>query len=197
MKKLSQISDKISDDNYSYTGKGAFESIVTKYKDEIVLWLEDLIPLQKQIEFLDEKEDVEFQKRNYTRILTKLLPAEYTEFVSLNILLRDLTFIKEFYLSEESLIDIYDKLVLNKYLKYPGKSEKYVEFNIFEEFVTIYKNELNINNLDLIQNDKKEEKIFIDKPQIEDIKEEDLNMTENLEEKKEKTNWTNLLLGKK
>ena len=128
MKKLSQISDKIKDDNFSYTGKGSFESIFNKNKKEIIVWLEELIPLQKQIELLYEKESIEFQKRNYTRILTKFLPKEYTEFVSLNILLRDLDGIKEVFIDNKNIVNIYNKLVLNRYLNYPGKSENFVEF---------------------------------------------------------------------
>ena len=41
--------------------------------------------LKNQINSLIELENIEFQKRNYTRILTKVFPEEYKEFVSLNL----------------------------------------------------------------------------------------------------------------
>lgn len=188
MKKLSIISDKIKDDTFSYTGKGSFETVFNKNKDEIILWLEELIPLQKQIELLYEKENIEFQKRNYTRILTKYLNDEYQEFVSVNILLRDLEFIKKYYNENQDLIELYNSLILNKHLKYPGKSEKYVEFDIFKEFVLTYSDDLEISNITIIKDEKHI-----------DIKtnEEQIAANEIIVQKEEKTNWTDLLLGKK
>ncbi len=207
MKKLSTISDQIKNNTYSYTGKGSFESIVNKNKELIVKWLEELVPLQKQIDLLLELEDIEFQKRNYTRILTKVFPQEYKEFVSLNILVRDANIVAQYYNEEYNITLLYDKLLKDKYLKYPGKYEKYVEFNIFQKFVMMYRDEL-ISSLDqenqttaTYKNEKKlsentmkpidkEEKVS---DEIDNVKKE----TKEKDDTKEKdTNWTQLLLGK-
>jgi len=142
MKKLSIISNQIKNNTFSYTGKGSFEAIVNNNKDQIIEWLEDLMPLQKQIDTLSEQENIEFQKRNYTRILTKLLPEEYKEFVSVNILVRDANIIAKYYDDEYNVTILYEQLVEDKYLKYPGKYEKYVEYNIFQRFVMMYKDDL-------------------------------------------------------
>jgi len=142
MKKLSTISNQIKNNTYSYTGKGSFEAIVNKNKELILGWLEELIPLQNQIDLLTELEELEFQKRNYTRILTKIFPDEYKEFVSLNILVRDANILAQYYNEEYNITILYDNLIKDKYLKYPGKYEKYVEFNIFQKFVMMYRDEL-------------------------------------------------------
>jgi len=147
MKKLSTISNQIKNNTYSYTGKGSFEAIVNKNKELILGWLEELIPLQNQIDLLTELEEIEFQKRNYTRILTKIFPDEYKEFVSLNILVRDANILAQYYNEEYNITMLYDNLLKDKYLKYPGKYEKYVEFNIFQKFVMMYRDEL-ITSLD-------------------------------------------------
>ena len=63
MKKLSQISNQIKNNTYSYTDKGSFESVVNDNKADIIVWLEELIPLQKQMQFLNDKANVTFQKR--------------------------------------------------------------------------------------------------------------------------------------
>jgi hypothetical protein len=181
MKKLSKISNQIKDNTFSYTGKGAFEAIVKKYKDTIVLWLEDLVPLQEQIDNLFDLTSVQFQKRNYTRILSKFIPDEYKQFVELNILVRDAQLVAQYYNNDLNLQNVYSSLVSNKYLKYPGKYDKYVEFDIFQKFVMIYKDEL----LDVAGTVQEKNDIAIpEKVMIE-------------ESKDEKTNWTNLLLGKK
>ena len=111
-------------------------------------------------------------------------------------------------------------LSMTKYLKYPGKYEKYVEFNIFQKFVMMYRDEL-ISSLDndnqTVQTPKKEQIkqpevtqvtpevqtaiLEEEKPHIEsDDKTLPLLSEEELEEandKKDKdTNWTQLLLGK-
>jgi hypothetical protein len=183
MKKLSRISDQIKNNTYSYTGKGSFESIVNDNKENIINWLEELIPLQKQMNYLNNKANVNFKKRNYTRILTKICPNEYKEFASLNILIRDASSISKFYDNNIDLIMIYNNLIQNKYLKYPGKYNIYVDFKIFEKFVFIYKDELNI--------DIKFKKV----KEIDD--KDELNIENNQEGPIEKkTNWTNLLLGK-
>lgn len=198
MKKLSIISDQIKNNTYSYTGKGSFEALVKEHKDSILDWLEELIPLQQQIEQLNELSGLEFQKRNYTRILTKLYPDEYTQFVSLNILVRDASIISSYYNNDYDLTSIYNKLISNKYLKYPGKYEKYVEFNIFQKFVILYRDDL----VSMEQNDHQviddTEKEKIVAPVIEQ-KEEQLTVNKNTQNKNDTekdTNWTNLLLGK-
>lgn len=145
MKKLSVISNQIKNNTYSYTGKGSFEAIVNNNKDLIIDWLEDLMPLQKQIDTLSQQENIEFQKRNYTRILTKLLPDQYKEFVSVNILARDASIIAKYYDDEYNVTILYEQLIKDKYLKYPGKYEKYVEYNIFQRFVMMYKDDLAVS----------------------------------------------------
>jgi len=206
MKKLSIISNQIKNNTYSYTGKGSFEAIVNKNKELILGWLEELIPLQKQMELLLELEELEFQKRNYTRILTKVFPDEYKEFVSLNILVRDANIVAQYYNEEYNITILYDNLINDKYLKYPGKYEKYVEFNIFQKFVMMYRDEL-ISSLDQenqtvgIHKEGTTDKRFseIVKPEIKKIEQEKIEDTEEKEkqDKKDKdTNWTQLLLGK-
>jgi len=202
MKKLSTISNQIKNNTYSYTGKGSFEAIVNKNKDQVLGWLEDLVPLQKQIEMLKDISGLEFQKRNYTRILTKLFPDEYTEFVSLNILVRDAHAIAQYYDEEYNVTILYNNLIENKFLKYPGKYDKYVSYTIFQKFVMMYREDL-MKSLD---QDEVKEDPFIDK-NIEQISEiEAIENNATIEEKddsiKEKplkqkeTNWTNLLLGR-
>ena len=225
MKKLSNISNQIKNNTYSYTGKGSFEAIVNKNKELILGWLEELIPLQNQIDLLSELEEIEFQKRNYTRILTKIFPEEYKEFVSLNILVRDANILAQYYNEEYNITMLYDNLIKDKYLKYPGKYEKYVEFNIFQKFVMMYRDEL-ITSLSSEhqtiashKNSKKEEikitadsiKVTKDTNEEKNIKNEvtqnvtqDIIEDKNLEkddieeenQKDKDTNWTQLLLGK-
>jgi hypothetical protein len=209
MKKLSIISNQIKNNTYSYTGKGSFEAIVNQNKDKILAWLEDLIPLQKQIEMLKDLADLDFQKRNYTRILTKLFPDEYTEFVSLNILVRDAHAIAQHYDEEYNVTILYNNLIEHKYLKYPGKYDKYVSYNIFQKFVMMYREDLmkSLDNDD-VKEDKNDfvEEVSEIEEYIEDIEEyvED-EPTKPIEEeqpqivdpnKPKETNWTNLLLGR-
>ena len=206
MKKLSIISNQIKNNTYSYTGKGSFEAIVNNNKDLILSWLEELIPLQNQINLLFEQEGIEFQKRNYTRILTKVFPDEYKEFVSLNILVRDANILAQYYNKEYNITMLYDNLIHDKYLKYPGKYEKYVEFNIFQKFVMMYRDELisslNTNNQTIQTAKHTSQKEEVTKEEIEFINsltEEEIKELENEEQKNKKdkdTNWTQLLLGK-
>ncbi len=198
MKRLPKISNQIKNNTYSYTGKGAFEEIANKYKEEIINWLEDLVPLQKQIEYLHSKENVDFQKRNYTRILSKLLPNEYNEFVSLNILIRDSSVIATHYQKELDLAKLYKYLVSNKYLKYLGKYDRYVEFEIFQKFIIMYKEDLifSLKDSKQIQNNEiknKEHTATIQKK--EEISQDEIQKNEKIKSKKN-TNWTNLLLGR-
>ena len=196
MKKLTNISNQIKSNTYSYTGKGAFEAVVNSFKDEIITWLEELVPLQQQIEYLKIKSNLEFQKRNYTRILTKILPEQYTEFVSVNILVRDANVIASYYHKEFNLTLLYDILLKNNYLKYPGKYKKYVEFNIFQKFIMMYRNDL----LESLENNNKEEvqeqEIVVSKSTKENT---EIETKEPIEEKippKTDTNWLNLLVGR-
>ena len=205
MKKLSIISNQIKNNTYSYTGKGSFEAIVNKNKELILGWLEELIPLQNQIDLLIELEEIEFQKRNYTRILTKIFPEQYTEFVSLNILVRDANILAQYYNEEYNITILYDNLIKDKYLKYPGKYERYVEFNVFQKFVMMYRDEL-ISSLEgehqTLQTHKQESKNSIVEPTTETKTNEEqiieeIALEEKVQDTKEKdTNWTNLLLGK-
>ncbi len=226
MKKLSTISNQIKNNTYSYTGKGSFEAIVNKNKELILGWLEELIPLQNQIDLLSELEEIEFQKRNYTRILTKIFPEEYKEFVSLNILVRDANILAQYYNEEYNITMLYDNLIKDKYLKYPGKYEKYVEFNIFQKFVMMYRDELitslnsehqtivthkheNTNNniptedetIEIEQDNNIEEKDTVEKVKTDEEKEKekeelDIEEKEKQDKKDKDTNWTQLLLGK-
>lgn len=205
MKKLSIISNQIKNNTYSYTGKGSFEAVVNNNNELILNWLEELIPLQKQIENLNEKENIDFQKRNYTRILTKVFPEEYKEFVSLNILVRDSHIIGQYYRDEFSVTILYDKLLKDKYLKYPGKYDKYVEFDLFQKFLMMYRDELISNNTSddvAIERVTKVEEPIVEKEiitqnieEVQDIPKEEIEEQEEVVVKKE-TNWTNLLLGK-
>lgn len=211
MKKLSNISNQIKNNTFSYTGKGGFEALANKYKDQIVIWLEELIPLQTQINNILEIEGIEIQKRNYTRILTKIVPNEYKEFVSVNILVRDASTIAQYYDEDYNLSTVYNKLIQNRYLKYPGKYEKFVEFGTFQKFVMLYRDDLissvsdDSNNNTYTENLNNQTTEIIDE-EIEEI--DDINTIvtdivhdETIEETKKKeikpeTNWTNLLLGK-
>lgn len=208
MKKLSIISNQIKNNTYSYTGKGSFEAVVTQHKDKIIDWLENLIPLQRQIEMLKDLEGLEFQKRNYTRILTKLFPDEYTEFVSVNILVRDAHTIAQYYDEEYNVTILYNNLINDKFLKYPGKYDKYVSYGIFQKFVMMYRDDLK-NSLE--NSGMKKQTSMVGEEEIETAP-----LTQNLQELDEKkevvaqeevtkvdesqkpkeTNWTNLLLGR-
>ncbi len=197
MKKIANISQKLQNNNFSYTGKGGFEAIVNKHKKDILQWLEELIPLQQQLEFLYEKENVEFQKRNYIRILTKYFPKEYKEFVNINILLRDSKAIKQSYLQQQDVTNLYNILVTNNYLKYPGRNENFVDFDIFEEFIKVYKDELQI---DYISNENlKSQQISKTKntPTPQQEEEQLIRSEEDTKKDKEENYWTNLLLGKR
>lgn len=223
MKKLSIISNQIKNNTYSYTGKGSFEAIVNKHKDKVLSWLEDLIPLQRQIEMLADLEDINFQKRNYTRILTKIFPEEYKEFVCVNILVRDANVIAQYYDDEYNVTILYDNLLKDKYLKYPGKYDKYVEFNIFQKFIMTYREDL-MKSLEtqnqttttkpLPKIDEEKEELHLTQPSLieeeEPVKEESKKETkskkkskkddeyqeESSKADKKDTNWTQLLLGK-
>ena len=133
-----------------------------------------------------------FKKENYTRILTKLLPDEYKEFVSLNILVRDASHIAQFYKEESNLKALYNNLITKKYLKYPGKYELYVDFIIFQKFVMVYRDDLSIN-LDSHNLEEESNKQNLEQPTSEKLEE----VKEEPKETSKETNWTNLLLGRK
>jgi len=220
MKKLSIISNQIKNNTFSYTGKGSFEAVVNKNKEIILTWLEDLLPLQSQIDLLLELEGLEFQKRNYTRILTKVFPNEYKEFVSLNILVRDANMIAQYYNKEYNITLLFDNLIKDNYLKYPGKYEKYVEFNIFQKFVMMYRDDLisslnqdnqsvgkkptitshtiETDNLkEMLEKEQQHHGEILDEDKIKEIEEAALKEEADKKDKKDKdTNWTQLLLGK-
>jgi hypothetical protein len=177
MKRVASIGNHIKNNSYSYTGKGNFEAIVKENKELILSWLEELVPLKTQIDRLNEQENVEFQKRNYIRILTKYFEEEYTLFVSVNILVRDTEYIKNFYKSSNSLRGLYNQLINQKYLKYPGRSEKYIEFDMFKMYIDTYKDDLEIYFDDSVG-------------KTSEVKTED-------KKESKKTNWTKLLLGEK
>ena len=188
MKKLINISSQIKNNTFSYTGKGSFEAAVNNHKDLVISWLEELKPLQKQIEMLYELTQLEFQKRNYTRILTKTLPLEYQEFVCVNILVRDANIVAQYYSNQFNLTLLYEELIENRYLKYPGKNEKYVDYKTFQQFVMMYKDDLSISL---------EKQPTITKEIDDKTVESAIEITEEvIEVKPEKTNWTQLLLGK-
>tara|TARA_B110000046_G_C13005528_1_gene404268 strand:- start:51 stop:671 length:621 start_codon:yes stop_codon:yes gene_type:complete len=204
MKKLLIISSQIKNNTYSYTGKGSFEAIVNKNKDLILQWLEELLPLQNQIEILLELQDIKFQKRNYTRILTKVFPEEYREFVCLNILVRDANILAQYYNEEYNITILYDNLIKDKYLKYPGKYDKYVEFLIFQKFVMMYRDELifSLNNehqsLITSKKEQREEATpteIQNTPLLADVESEQTIEVAKAHEDKD-VNWTQLLLGK-
>ena len=217
MKKLSIISNQIKNNTFSYTGKGSFEAVVNKNKEIILTWLEDLLPLQSQIDLLLELEGLEFQKRNYTRILTKVFPNEYKEFVSLNILVRDANMIAQYYNKEYNITLLFDNLIKDNYLKYPGKYEKYVEFNIFQKFVMMYRDDLisslnqdnqsvgkkptitshtiETDNLkEMLEKEQQHHGEILDEDKIKEI--EEAALKEEADKKDKDTNWTQLLLGK-
>ena len=224
MKKLSIISNQIQNNTYSYTGKGSFEAVVNNNKDLVIDWLEELIPLQKQIEQLSQLSNLTLQKRNYTRILTKILPDQYKEFVSLNILVRDANVVAQYYNNEFNITLLYDKLINSKYLKYPGKYEKYVDFNIFQKFIMMYRDDLLksletghqefnktiINSEDKPTKEKQQEKNILqemvenkDEETVENNEQTHLEIEPEVKQEiesktdtKKETNWTNLLLGR-
>jgi hypothetical protein len=215
MKKLSIISNQIKNNTYSYTGKGSFEAIINNNKEIVLSWLEDLLPIQKQIELLFEIANINFQKRNYTRILTKVFPDEYKEFVSVNILVRDANIIAQYYDKEYNMTILYDKLINHKFLKYPGKYDKYVEYKIFQRFVMMYKDELvhslesehqSVDNSIIIEsisenNIEIEKELATQEEEIQETtKEIEINTKKKSKVNKEKepkdTNWTQLLLGR-
>lgn len=143
MKKLQIISDKIEKTNNNYFGRGSFETIIKENKEEVISWLENLLPVQEQIKLLDEQFGCEnLQKRNYVRILTKIFPPEYNQFVCVNILLRDIDSITLAFSKQNDVKKQYNLLIENNRLKFPGKHQKYVDFETYQQFVILYTHDL-------------------------------------------------------
>ena len=179
MKKIDSISNKIKNGNSNYLGKGSFEKSVISHKDKIESWLEELVSLQEQIKILSSLGCKGLQKRNYARILTKHLPQEYSRFSSINILLRDSDYIASVRSSLQDSRKQYEKLKEMKKLKSPGKHDKYVEYELFQEFVEAYDDELK-NRAESILAEEEAPVAYIKK-----------------EKKKEATNWMEVLLNGK
>lgn len=142
MKQLDIISDKIKNTKTNYFGRGHFETIIKQKRGLILDWFEELKPVQEQIKELKELGCEGLQKRNYVRIITKLFPTEYAQFIALNILLRDIDSITAVFKGIHDTRKQYDTLLEHQKLKYPGKHQKYVEFHTYQQFVTFYKNDL-------------------------------------------------------
>lgn len=142
MKKLDVISNKIKSSKPNYFGRGHFESIIKDNSKLILQWFEELIPVQEQIKELIELGCEDLQKRNYVRIITKLFPKEYAQFIALNILLRDIDSITAVFKGIHDTRKQYDTLIEYTKLKYPGKHQKYVDFHTYQQFVSFYKDDL-------------------------------------------------------
>lgn len=142
MKKLDVISNKIKSSKPNYFGRGHFESIIKENSKLILQWFEELVPVQEQIKELIELGCEDLQKRNYVRIITKLFPKEYGQFIALNILLRDIDSITAVFKGIHDTRKQYDTLLEHTKLKYPGKHQKYVDFHTYQQFVSFYKDDL-------------------------------------------------------
>ena len=201
MKKIDTITQKLQSTSYSYTGKGEFEVIVKNNADKIKKWLSELVPLANQIKELNKQTQNEIKKRNYTRILTKLFKEEYEEFTYMNILIRDSDYIAIARQTNTPLIRQYDMLKEDNKLKYPGRHLKFVDFDIFREFVTLYNIEL-LQKANRIKKEKTDNgttttkvqktsanKIMRDKKVVENAIKDNSN-------KIQEEDWTKLLIGK-
>lgn len=136
------ISNKIKSSKPNYFGRGHFESIIKENSKLILQWFEELVPVQEQIKELIELGCEDLQKRNYVRIITKLFPKEYGQFIALNILLRDIDSITAVFKGIHDTRKQYDTLLEHTKLKYPGKHQKYVDFHTYQQFVSFYKDDL-------------------------------------------------------
>ncbi|MFA7083578.1 MAG: hypothetical protein WC141_03475 [Arcobacteraceae bacterium] len=142
MKKLDVISNKIKSNKPNYFGRGHFESVIKENSKQILKWFEELIPVQEQIKELIEMGCEDLQKRNYVRIITKLFPKEYAQFIALNIMLRDIDSISAVFKGIYDTRKQYDTLLEHNKLKYPGKHQRYVDFHTYQQFVSFYKDDL-------------------------------------------------------
>ena len=85
-------------------------------------------------------------------------------------------------------------------MKYPGKYDKYVVFEIFQKFIMMYRDELNSSLLSS-EIDNVQSKVILGADSIENEKTENSitkeEISQNIKPKiKKETNWTNLLLGR-
>lgn len=142
MKKLSIISDKIKNSKSNYFGRGHFETIIKQNRAQILEWFENLVPVQEQIKELNELGCDNLQKRNYVRIITKLFPQEYGQFISMNILLRDIDAITAVVKGIHDTRKQYETLLEHMKLKFPGKHHKFIDFHTYQQFVSFYKEDL-------------------------------------------------------
>lgn len=142
MRKTSIISDKIKNSKSNYFGRGHFETIIKENKNQILEWFENLVPVQEQIKELNALGCDNLQKRNYVRIITKLFPQEYGQFISMNILLRDIDAITAVVKGIHDTRKQYDTLTEHLKLKFPGRHHKFVDFHTYQQFVTFYKEDL-------------------------------------------------------
>ncbi len=76
------------------------------------------------------------------RIITKLFPKEYAQFIAMNIMLRDIDSITAVFKGIHDTRKQYDTLLNHTKLKYPGKHQKYVDFHTYQQFVSFYKDDL-------------------------------------------------------
>ena len=217
MKKLLIISEKIESSNNNYFGRGSFETIIKNNKDIVLSWFENLTSIQNQIRILtDEYECENLQKRNYVRIITKLFPKEYNQFVCLNILLRDIDSITLAFLEHNDSKKQYELLVINNRLKFPGKHKKMVDFDTYQQFITLYAHDLieksqdfeTDENLELSTSEQNNTQVIVpndivDELETQEIEKEidSIDIKHKPEEKidlksqeKDKTNWMNVLL---
>ncbi len=207
MKRLNIVSEQIQNNSNIYTGKSAYEHIILENQDTIFDWFENLVPIQDQINMLEELGCDNLQKRNYVRIITKLFPTEYNQFVSLNILIRDVDAIAGVFSMEDEEVQYYD-LIHNNKLKFPGRHKKYVSIDIYKEFIKVYEDDLRakmpatattyaINTKKVDKEEKAEEKVVVDNEQkATNTSEEALESpTKENQKEEKKTDWLKLLTG--
>lgn len=173
MKKLQIISEKIEKTNNNYFGRGSFETIIKENKEEVLSWLENLLPVQEQIKILDEQFGCEnLQKRNYVRILTKIFSKEYNQFVCVNILLRDIDSITLAFSKNNDLKVQYNLLIDNNRLKFPGKHQIYVDFETYQQFVILYTHDLINKSQDFETDEVLDENISLKNSETPNIQED-------------------------
>ncbi len=204
MKRLNIVSEQIKNNTNIYTGKSAYEHIILDNQDTVFDWFDNLVPIQDQINMLEELGCENLQKRNYVRIITKLFPKEYNQFVSLNILIRDVDAIAKVFSMEDEEVQYYD-LIHNNKLKFPGRHKKYVSIDIYREFIKVYEDDLrakmpkDANTTTYVTSNKKEPKKVepIENSNIEETQNDEavttIDKTPQKEEKK--TDWLKLLTG--
>lgn len=204
MKRLNIVSEQIKNNSNIYTGKSAYEHVILENQDTIFDWFENLVPIQDQINMLEELGCDNLQKRNYVRIITKLFPKEYNQFVSLNILIRDVDAIAGVFSMEDEEVQYYD-LIHNNKLKFPGRHKKYVSIDIYKEFIKVYEDDLRakmpktattyaIGTKKVEQEEKIEDKLLTESEEQATIESVESPTKENKKEEK-KTDWLKLLTG--